>query len=82
MPGLVAIYPSLIILAVGHENNKPGSMNDMSLSQSIRFASVRTSKSEDHHSESRGESQAFPAASLDNSDGVDGNEIEVVSHLS
>ncbi|THV01580.1 hypothetical protein K435DRAFT_853596 [Dendrothele bispora CBS 962.96] len=83
MPGLVAIYPILIILAVAHENNKPESVNDMSLSQSIRFASVRASKSEDHHSESGGESQlAFPAASINNSVGVEGNEIEVVPRLS
>ncbi|THU87183.1 hypothetical protein K435DRAFT_804516 [Dendrothele bispora CBS 962.96] len=79
MPGLVAIYPILIILAVAHENNKPGSVNDMSLSQSIQFASAQASKSEDHHSESGGESQpAFPAADINNSAGVEENEIEVV----
>ncbi|THU79374.1 hypothetical protein K435DRAFT_845485, partial [Dendrothele bispora CBS 962.96] len=50
MPELVAIYPILIILVVAHENDKPESVNDMSLSQSIQFASVRASKSEDHHS--------------------------------
>ncbi|THU86492.1 hypothetical protein K435DRAFT_805075 [Dendrothele bispora CBS 962.96] len=78
-----AIYPILIILAVAHENNKSESVNDMSLSQSIRFASVRASESEHHHSESREESQlAFPAASINNSTEVEGNEIEVVPRLS
>ncbi|THU86486.1 hypothetical protein K435DRAFT_922581 [Dendrothele bispora CBS 962.96] len=83
MPGLVAIYPILIILAVAHENNKPENVNDMSLSQSIRFASVRVSKSKDHHSESGRESQlTSPAASIRNSAEVEGNEIEVVPRLS
>ncbi|THU87198.1 hypothetical protein K435DRAFT_804528 [Dendrothele bispora CBS 962.96] len=83
MPGLVAIYPILIILAVAHENNKPQSVNDMSLSQSIRFASIRASKSEDHHSESgEGPQLAFPAASINNSAEVEGAEIEVVHRLS
>ncbi|THU97545.1 hypothetical protein K435DRAFT_796411 [Dendrothele bispora CBS 962.96] len=78
MPGLVAIYPILIILAVAHESNKPESMNGMSLSQSIRFASVQASKSERHHSESGGESQlAIPAAEV-----AEGNEIEAVPCLS
>ncbi|THU93583.1 hypothetical protein K435DRAFT_861358 [Dendrothele bispora CBS 962.96] len=72
---LVAIYPILIILAVAHENNKPESVHNMSLSQSIRFASVRASKSEDHHSESGGQSQP---AGIDNSTEVEGNEIEIV----
>ncbi|THV08097.1 hypothetical protein K435DRAFT_787652 [Dendrothele bispora CBS 962.96] len=68
MPGLVAIYPILIILAVAHENNKP---------------EIRASKSEVHHSESGGESQvAFPAASINNSTEVKGNEIEIVPRLS
>ncbi|THU96116.1 hypothetical protein K435DRAFT_797613 [Dendrothele bispora CBS 962.96] len=83
LPELAAIYPILIILVVAHENSKPESVNDMSLSQSIRFASVRASESEDHHSESGGESQlAFPAASINNSAEVEGNEIEVVPRLS
>ncbi|THV06356.1 hypothetical protein K435DRAFT_789502 [Dendrothele bispora CBS 962.96] len=56
MPELVAIYPILIILVVARENNKPDSVNNMSLSQSIRFASVRASQSDDHHSESGGPS--------------------------
>ncbi|THV02911.1 hypothetical protein K435DRAFT_792147 [Dendrothele bispora CBS 962.96] len=54
MPELVAIYPVLIILLVAHEDNKPENLNDMSLSQSIRFASAQASESEVHHSESRG----------------------------
>ncbi|THV01210.1 hypothetical protein K435DRAFT_793552 [Dendrothele bispora CBS 962.96] len=80
MPELVAIYPILIILVVAHENNKPESVNDMSLSQSIRFASVRAPKSQVYHSESGGESQQqFPTANIDNSDDeVERNEIEVV----
>ncbi|THV01581.1 hypothetical protein K435DRAFT_793194 [Dendrothele bispora CBS 962.96] len=83
VPGLVVIYPNLIILAVAHENNKPESVNDMSLSQSIRFASVRGSKSEDHHSESGGESQlALPAASINNNTEVEENEIEAVPRSS
>ncbi|THU86490.1 hypothetical protein K435DRAFT_805074 [Dendrothele bispora CBS 962.96] len=83
MPGLVAIYPILILLAVAHENNKAESVNDMSLSQSIRFASVQASKSEDHHPEPGGESQlAFPAASINNSVRAEGDEIEVVPRLS
>ncbi|THU97546.1 hypothetical protein K435DRAFT_796412 [Dendrothele bispora CBS 962.96] len=83
MPGLVAIYPIIIILAVAHENNKPESVNDMSLSQSIRFASAQASQFEDHHSESGGESQlAFPAASINNTAEVEGNEIDVVPRLS
>ncbi|THV03747.1 hypothetical protein K435DRAFT_851535 [Dendrothele bispora CBS 962.96] len=45
MPQLVAIYPILIILLVAHENNKSESVNDMSLSQSIQFASAQASKS-------------------------------------
>ncbi|THU93578.1 hypothetical protein K435DRAFT_861356 [Dendrothele bispora CBS 962.96] len=76
MPELVPIYPILIILAVAHENNKPESVDsDMSLSQSIRFASVQASQSEDHHSESGGQSQP---AGIDNSTEVEGNEIEIV----
>ncbi|THU85888.1 hypothetical protein K435DRAFT_805542 [Dendrothele bispora CBS 962.96] len=83
MPELVAIYPILIILAVAHENSKPESVNDMSLSQSIRFASVQASKSEDHHSESEGESQlVFPENNIDNTDEVERNEIEVLPRLS
>ncbi|THU79376.1 hypothetical protein K435DRAFT_875536 [Dendrothele bispora CBS 962.96] len=83
MPGLVAIYPILIILAVAHEEKKLESVNDMSLSQSIQFASVQASESKDHHSESREESQlAFPAPSINNSTEVEGNEIEVVPLLS
>ncbi|THU87309.1 hypothetical protein K435DRAFT_804448 [Dendrothele bispora CBS 962.96] len=79
LPELVAIYPILIILVVAHENNKSASMKDMSLSQSIQFASVRASESEEHHSESGGESQlALPAVNIDNSDEVERNEIEVV----
>ncbi|THV06362.1 hypothetical protein K435DRAFT_789505 [Dendrothele bispora CBS 962.96] len=79
MPGLVAIYPILIILVVARENNKPESVNNMSLSQSIRFASVRASKSDDHHSESGGESQlAFSSARIGNGAEVEGNEIEIV----
>ncbi|THU85827.1 hypothetical protein K435DRAFT_805590 [Dendrothele bispora CBS 962.96] len=81
MPELVAIYPVLIILAVAHENNKPESLNDMSLSQSIRFASVQASKSEVHHSKSRGKSQlAFPSVGIDNSAEVEENEIDIVPH--
>ncbi|THU89796.1 hypothetical protein K435DRAFT_802464 [Dendrothele bispora CBS 962.96] len=81
--GLVAIYPILIILAVAHENNKSESVNDVSLSQSIRFASVQTSKSEDHHPESGRESQlAFPVASINNNVEVEGNEIDIVPRLS
>ncbi|THV02322.1 hypothetical protein K435DRAFT_921770 [Dendrothele bispora CBS 962.96] len=75
MPELAAIYPILIILAVAHENNKPESVDNMSLSQSIRFASVRASQSEDHHSESGGQPQP---AEIDNSTEVEGNEIEIV----
>ncbi|THU87186.1 hypothetical protein K435DRAFT_804518 [Dendrothele bispora CBS 962.96] len=71
----LAVMPELV-QCFTHENNKPEGVNDMSLSQSIRFASVRASKSEDH-SESGGESQlAFYAASI--STGVEENEIEVV----
>ncbi|THU85264.1 hypothetical protein K435DRAFT_806034 [Dendrothele bispora CBS 962.96] len=81
--GLVAIYPIIIILAVAHENNKSESVNDVSLSQSIRFASVQTSKSEDHHPESGRESQlAFPVASINNNAEVEGNEIDIVPRLS
>ena len=35
-----AIYPVLVILVAALENAKPDSVNDMSLSQSIRFASA------------------------------------------
>ncbi|THV06975.1 hypothetical protein K435DRAFT_789066 [Dendrothele bispora CBS 962.96] len=83
MPGLVAVYQILIILVVANENNKPESVNDMSLSQSIRFASVRASTSEDHHSVFGGESQlAYPAASINNNAEVEGNDVEVVSRMS
>ncbi|THU87663.1 hypothetical protein K435DRAFT_867052 [Dendrothele bispora CBS 962.96] len=79
MPGLVAIYPILIILAVAHENSKPESMNDISLSQSIRFASIRASKSEAYHSESGGESQlAFSATDIANGAEVERHEIDIV----
>ncbi|THU80958.1 hypothetical protein K435DRAFT_809477 [Dendrothele bispora CBS 962.96] len=58
----------VIILVVAHENNKPD---------------IRASKSEDHYSESGGESQlAFLAANINNSAEVEGNEIEVVPRLS
>ncbi|THU96301.1 hypothetical protein K435DRAFT_797448 [Dendrothele bispora CBS 962.96] len=77
---LVAIYPVLIILAVARENNKPENSNDMSLSQSIRFASVQASKLEVHQSESGGKSQ--PASSAARIDNVERNEIEVVPRLS
>ncbi|THU96300.1 hypothetical protein K435DRAFT_797447 [Dendrothele bispora CBS 962.96] len=77
---LVAIYPVLIILAVAYESNKPENLNDMSLSQSIRFASVQASKLEVHQSESGGKSQ--PASSAARIDNVERNEIEVVPRLS
>ncbi|THU87414.1 hypothetical protein K435DRAFT_867306 [Dendrothele bispora CBS 962.96] len=83
MPELVAIYPVLIILVVALQNNNSESVNDMSLSQSIQFASVQLSKSVVH--DSSGESQpASPAAGIGNSASaeVEGNEIEVVPRLS
>ncbi|THU83179.1 hypothetical protein K435DRAFT_807714 [Dendrothele bispora CBS 962.96] len=74
-----AIYPILIILAVAHENNKPENVNNMSLSQSIRFASVQASKSKVHHSESGGESQlAFSSARIDSSTEVEGIGIDIL----
>ncbi|THV03637.1 hypothetical protein K435DRAFT_962348 [Dendrothele bispora CBS 962.96] len=77
MPELVAIYPLLIILSVAHESKKPDSVNDMSLSQSIQFASVQTSKSGVH--DFGGESQlAFPAVRINHSTEVERNVIEVV----
>ncbi|THU86119.1 hypothetical protein K435DRAFT_868580 [Dendrothele bispora CBS 962.96] len=67
MPELVAIYPVLVILAVAHESNKPENVNNMSLSQSIRFASAQASKSDSEVRESEGESQlAFPPDGVDN----------------
>ncbi|THU76291.1 hypothetical protein K435DRAFT_974489 [Dendrothele bispora CBS 962.96] len=75
MPQLVALYPVLIILAVAHKSNKPESVNDISLSQSMQFASVRASKSE-----SGGESQL--ATGIDNNAELERNEIRIVPRLS
>ncbi|THU91582.1 hypothetical protein K435DRAFT_801174 [Dendrothele bispora CBS 962.96] len=83
MPQLVAIYPILIILVVAHQNNKPENGNDMSLSQSIQFASVQAFESEVH--DSAGEpQQVHPPAGFDNlnSAEVERNKIEVVPRLS
>ncbi|THU78316.1 hypothetical protein K435DRAFT_876759 [Dendrothele bispora CBS 962.96] len=46
MPEITAVYPLFVILVVARENAKPDNVNNMSLSQSIRFASAQTARSE------------------------------------
>ncbi|THU84361.1 hypothetical protein K435DRAFT_806768 [Dendrothele bispora CBS 962.96] len=45
MGEIAAIYPLLVILVVARENAKPDSLENTSLSQSIRFASVEAASS-------------------------------------
>ncbi|THV05834.1 hypothetical protein K435DRAFT_61887 [Dendrothele bispora CBS 962.96] len=52
MPQLSALYPLLIILATAAESNKAENMNEMTLSQSLRFASQRSSTDNPHVMES------------------------------
>ncbi|THV04398.1 hypothetical protein K435DRAFT_790965 [Dendrothele bispora CBS 962.96] len=73
MPEIVALYPLLIILVVTHENAKPENANDMSLSQSIRFASVQAASSEAQNSVEESRADCL-AANVDN--GSQGERIE------
>ncbi|THV04393.1 hypothetical protein K435DRAFT_850852 [Dendrothele bispora CBS 962.96] len=73
MPEIVALYPLLIILVVAHENAKPENANDMSLSQSIRFASVQAASSEAQNSVEESRADCL-AANVDN--GSQGEIIE------
>ncbi|THU83198.1 hypothetical protein K435DRAFT_871547 [Dendrothele bispora CBS 962.96] len=59
-PELSALYPVLIVVIAAAENAKPATIDEMSLSQSIRFASGQASSSEGHRSMT--ESQSNPPA--------------------
>ncbi|THV01702.1 hypothetical protein K435DRAFT_853565 [Dendrothele bispora CBS 962.96] len=79
LPQLSAIYPILIILAAGHENARPDNENDMSLSQSIQFAS-RQASSQDAHDTMIGSHLGSTEASISNQDRGEGNDARIANH--
>ncbi|THU85789.1 hypothetical protein K435DRAFT_868926 [Dendrothele bispora CBS 962.96] len=58
VPELSALYPVLIVVIAAAENAKPATIDEMSLSQSIRFASGQASSFEGHMSMTESQSNA------------------------
>ncbi|THU99986.1 hypothetical protein K435DRAFT_935939 [Dendrothele bispora CBS 962.96] len=76
MGEIAALYPLLIILVVARENAKPDNLGDMSLSQSMRFASVEVASF--HMQGSVVESQVeLPMTEVDSNVYVKGNRIDL-----